>query len=182
MPMKNTTMKGFTLVELIVAVGLFALVMTLATGAYLLMISLNRQAQSIATGINNLSFVLETMTRTIRTGTGYSCSSTVNLAECPSGGTSFTFEDTTNANLPTTFTFTGTKIQKTVNSVSSDLTDSSVITIDSSIGASKFIVTGTAVGDALQPHVIIVVKGTVPGKTPQTFTIETGATMRGTDI
>ena len=62
---------GYTLVELIVAVGLFALVMLLAAGAYLMMIGVNRQAQGIATGIDNLSFALETMTRSIRTGTNY---------------------------------------------------------------------------------------------------------------
>ena len=65
--------KGFSLVELIVAVGLFDIVMSLATGAYLIMISVNRQAQGLATGIDNLSFALESMARTIRTGTNYQC-------------------------------------------------------------------------------------------------------------
>src|SRR3989338_11534095 len=84
MSMKNN--RGYTLIELIIAVGLFALIMMLASGAYLVMIGINRQVQSIATGIDNLAFALETMTRTIRTGTSYSCN---NSGDCNSGGTTF---------------------------------------------------------------------------------------------
>ena len=76
--------RGYTLIELIVAVGLFSFVMTLVSGAYFLMIGINRQAQSIATGINNLSFALETMSRTIRTGYDYDCGG---ASSC--GGNSF---------------------------------------------------------------------------------------------
>ena len=86
--MKNNTTRGYTLIELIVAVGLFAFVMTLVSGAYFLMIGLNRQAQGIATGINNLSFALETMSRTIRTGYDYDCGG---LGDCPTGATNFSF-------------------------------------------------------------------------------------------
>ncbi|MCX6786933.1 MAG: prepilin-type N-terminal cleavage/methylation domain-containing protein, partial [Candidatus Kaiserbacteria bacterium] len=76
--MKNKLTRGYTLIELIVAVGLFALIMTLVSGAYIVMIGLTEQAQGTATGVDNLSFALETMTRTIRTGTSYG-----------SGGSSF---------------------------------------------------------------------------------------------
>ncbi|HVM58918.1 MAG TPA: prepilin-type N-terminal cleavage/methylation domain-containing protein, partial [Candidatus Paceibacterota bacterium] len=68
---RHASSGGYTLVELIVAMGLFAIIMTLSTGAYLIMISVNRHAQAISTGIDNLSFALEDMTRTIRTGTVY---------------------------------------------------------------------------------------------------------------
>src|SRR3989344_5757603 len=67
----RSTKQGYTLIELIVAVGLFAIVMTLATGAYLVMIGVNRHTQGLATGINNLTFVLESMTTAIRTGKAY---------------------------------------------------------------------------------------------------------------
>ena len=66
--------------------GLFSLVMLLASGAYLVMIGISRQTQSVATGINNLSFALEAMTRTIRTGTNYSCD---NGGDCSNGGSIF---------------------------------------------------------------------------------------------
>ena len=61
-----------------------------------------------------------------------------------------------------------------------DLTDPIGVTISSLL----FYASGTARGDAFQPHVTIIVSGTVSyaaGKT-EPFTIETGATMRGSDI
>lgn len=165
--------KGYTLIELIVAVGLFALIMTLSSGAYLLMIGLNRQAQGIATGINNLSFALETMTRTIRTGTNYSCNGS---GPCPNGGVNFSVKNTNNTLV--NYALSGGVI--TQNGVA--LTDSSV-----NVSSLMFYVSGTATtlaGDYTQPHVTIIVSGTVssgPGKT-ETFAVETGATMRGTDL
>ncbi|MFA6969108.1 MAG: prepilin-type N-terminal cleavage/methylation domain-containing protein, partial [Candidatus Paceibacterota bacterium] len=88
--LQPTTSRGYTLIELIIAVGLFALVMLLASGAYIMMIGLSRQAQGIATGINNLSFALETMTRDIRTGTNYNCGG---LGDCSSGASVFSFKN-----------------------------------------------------------------------------------------
>ena len=118
MPMNRH--RGYTLVELIVAVGLFAFIMMLASGAYFMMISFNRQAQSIATGIDNLSFALEAMTRNIRTGTLYDCAG---LGDC-NGESSFSFKDANG--VTTSYSLAGSAIQKTVGSVSSVLTDPSV--------------------------------------------------------
>ncbi|KKW46894.1 MAG: hypothetical protein UY97_C0002G0005 [Parcubacteria group bacterium GW2011_GWB1_57_6] len=157
---------GYTLIELVVAVGLFALIMTLASGAYLVMIGVNQQSQGIATGINNLSFALETMTRAIRTGTNYSCGG----GDC-TGGTNFSVLNASGATM--TYLLSGGVI--TQNGVA--LTDSSV-----QISSLKFYASGTAGSDSQQPRVTIVVSGTVPGKAPQQFTVETGATMRGSDI
>jgi prepilin-type N-terminal cleavage/methylation domain-containing protein len=177
-----TKQRGYTLVELIVAVGLFALVMLLASGAYIMMISLNRQVQGIAIGINNLSFALETMTRDIRTGTLYNCG--VAGGDCTSGGTSFSF--TNSGGIPVKYDLAGTTLQRTASGIASGLTDP----LSVSISKLTFYVTGTgkpasAVPDFEQPRVTIIVTGTVAGasgKPPQAFTVETGATMRGTDI
>lgn len=163
--------KGYTLIELIVAIGLFSIVMTLAAGAYLLMISVNRETQAAASGIDNLSFATEVMLRTIRTGTNYSCGG----GDCASGGTSFSVTDSNGA--VQTFTKTGSAI--TQNGAS--LTDPSVI-----ISSLTFYVDGTraAPGDYLQPYATISISGTVaigPGKT-KAFTLETGAAMRGSDL
>ncbi len=175
---------GFTLIELMVAVGLFALVMTLAAGAYLMMINANRQAQALATGINNLSFGLETMTRDIRTGTGYCGGS-----NCAPGVFNFTNVD--GQSVTYELVDNGTNcggasagyLARVTNGVTTPLTDPSVM-----ISSLTFDTFGTApysVGnDTTQARVTIVVNGCVsagPGKT-QNFTIETGATMRGTDL
>jgi prepilin-type N-terminal cleavage/methylation domain-containing protein len=166
--------RGYTLVELVVAVGLFALVMLLASGAYLVMIGVNRQTQAIATGIDNLSFAVETMSRTIRTGSNYNCVFD-GSGNCPNGGTTFSVKNASGA----TITYVLSSGAITQNGVA--LTDPSV-----NISSLLFYVygTGKAPADYSQPHATIVVSGTVssgPGKT-EPFSIETGATMRGTDI
>ena len=165
--------KGYTLIELIIAVGLFALIMTLASGAYLVMIGINRQTQAIATGIDNLSFALETMTRTIRTGTNYSCGGG---GDC-SGGSSFSVRN--ESLVVTSYRLSGGAITQTQNAVEVPLTDP-LVTVSSLL----FYASGTALGDDFQPRVTMIVSGTVssgPGKTTP-FTVETSATMRGSDI
>ena len=167
---------GYTLVELIVSVGLFALVMLLASGAYLLMIGLNQQVQGIATGIDNLSFAVEAMARDIRTGSAYNCAG---LGDCPSGGSSFSFKNA--AGVTVSYSLNGSTLQEIVGGGSPMiLTDPSV-----TITSLTFYAVGTVPRDAYQPHVTIIVAGTVSagaGKPSQSFTIETGATMRGSDI
>src|SRR3989344_8981491 len=176
--MKNTKISGgYTLVELIVAIGLFALIMMLASGAYFMMISFNRQAQGMATGINNLSFALESMTRSIRTGSEYDC---LGSGDCPNGSGSFSFIDSNG--ISTSYNLAGTSIQKTTDDASNILTDPSV-----TVSSLMFYAIGTrsTPSDYEQPRVTIIISGTVssgPGKPPQSFTVETGATMRGSDL
>lgn len=168
---------GYTLIELIVAIGLFSIVSTLASGAYLVMIGVNRQAQAISTGIDNLSFALETMTREIRTGTGYGCGSG---GDCSNGGESFSFKNSEGDSVTYSKSSEG-EIQKTKDggTTQNSLTDSSV-----NITSLKFYAYGTQSG-APQPRVTIVVSGKISsgsGGKVEEFTVQTGATMRGTDL
>lgn len=172
MSMKNK--RGYTLIELIIAIGLFALIMMLASGAYLVMIGINRQTQSIATGIDNLSFALETMTRTIRTGTQYACGGSW-PSDCANGGTNFSVRNS--SDLTTSYALSNGIITQN----GSALTDPSV-----NVSSLMFYASGTAKppSDYQQARVTIIVSGTVssgPGET-EAFTVETGATMRGSDI
>ena len=178
-----SSLRGYTLIELIVAVGIFALVMTLSAGAYLLMVDLSRQAQGISTGIDNLSFVLETMTRGIRTGTSYSCGA-FGGGDCPNGADSFSFTDAGGVDI------TYASGLQADGSTGAIVKNGSVILTDPSVSVSSlaFYVSGTgtiADSDFAQPYVTISVSGTVssgPRNTSQAFTVETGATMRGIDL
>lgn len=175
--MKSTS-SGYTLVELMVAVGLFALIMTLSAGSYVMMIGLNRQVQALTLGTNSLSFALDTMLRTIRSGSAYNCNG---IGDCNGAG-SFSFTDKDGNNI--TYRLSGGAIQETIGSVNDYLTDASSVTITSltfyaygtepySTGANKD-----------QARVSITVTGIIrygPNKT-QNFAIETGATMRGSDL
>jgi prepilin-type N-terminal cleavage/methylation domain-containing protein len=170
--------RGYTLVELVVAVGLFALIMMLASGAYFVMIGINRQVQAMATGINNLSFALETMTRTIRTGTSYGCPS--QGIDC-SGG--FDFSVKNSSGVTTSYTLLGTTIMQAQSGISVPLTDPSV-----NVASLKFYAYGTEPfsvnNNRQQARVTIIASGYVsfgPDK-KEYFTVQTGATMRGSDI
>lgn len=174
--------RGFTLIELMVSLGVFTIVMTIAAGGYLVMINVNRHAQGVATGINNLSFALDTMTRSIRTGTQYSCDG---AGDCSSGGSSLSFTDQDGNRV--TYKQSGaailsTEVPPSGGTISYTLTEPAV-----TISKLTFYVTGTqplSASDYKQPHVTFVVTGSVsvgPG-TSQSFTVQTGATMRGTDL
>lgn len=65
--------KGFTLIEVMVSVSLFAMVMTLSLGAILSIVDGNKKAQAINAVANNLNFAVESMVRDIKTGYAYTC-------------------------------------------------------------------------------------------------------------
>lgn len=69
----NMNPRGFSLIEMMVAVAIFAVVMTMALGALLSMSETDRRAQTLKSVINNLNFSLDSMTRSIRTGRDYHC-------------------------------------------------------------------------------------------------------------
>ncbi len=68
---------GFTLVELMVSIAIFAIVMTISTGTLLVLIDLNAKAQALYAATSNISFALDSMSREIRTGYRYYCSDAV---------------------------------------------------------------------------------------------------------
>lgn len=70
--MKNISLqKGFTLVEMIVALAIFTIVAMVAVGALLKITDANRKSLTLKTTINNLNFALESMSREIRVGADY---------------------------------------------------------------------------------------------------------------
>lgn len=160
MPMKNS--RGFTLIELVVAVGVFAVVMTLVSGAYIVMIHVTQRAQGTSSGIDNLSFALETMTRTIRTGTDYRLI-----------GHMFTVRNQKGVDVRYEL-FDDAIMQNNV-----PLTDPSVHVTDLT-----FALSGRIAGDAKQPYVTITIAGTVSttAENSETFNIRTSAVMRAIDL
>src|SRR3954471_17274640 len=70
----NQQPQGFTLVEMIVSVAIFMFVMVIAIGSLVSIIGADRKAQSIQSVADNLQFALDDMSRSVRTGIGFSCS------------------------------------------------------------------------------------------------------------
>jgi hypothetical protein len=157
-----------------VSIGLFAIVMTLVAGAYLEIINATRQAQSISTAVDSVSYALDDMARTIRTGTGYGCPAVGTDCAYPGGGSTFTVTDQNG--VAQTYTIAGGKILD--NNVA--LTDPTV-----SITSLKFYASGTAPDNAqgLPPYVTMLVSGTVvANKETYSFNVETSAVMRGINL
>jgi prepilin-type N-terminal cleavage/methylation domain-containing protein len=64
---------GFTLIEMIVSLGVFGIIVTTAIGALLVLVSSNQKLQGEQSVMTNLAFALDGMTREIRTGYFYFC-------------------------------------------------------------------------------------------------------------
>jgi len=79
---------GFTLLEMLVAVALFALVFVSVSGAIVTIITSYRKVTVDRVNIDNLSTAMESMVRNIKTGSIYHCGPTGDIAtgqKCPGG-------------------------------------------------------------------------------------------------
>lgn len=192
--MTSRPARGFTLIEIIVSVGLFALVMLVATSAYLALIRLDRRARATNQTVSSLSFALDAMVRGIRTGSEYHCinGSPDSAGNSISGNcTQFYYTD---SNLPSgnnivTFFLNGASIYRNEgSSYSTSIVGASRLTDPAiTISSMKFYVRGmgNGVAEVSQPQVLFVLKGSMPADTEgnvTTFTIEQGATARIIDI
>lgn len=162
---KNTS--GFTLVELIISIGLFSVVMTMGVSALLTLISAHSRAQSLQIVTSNLSFAIDTMTRNIRTGFNYYCAALPDTGSLPSGS-----QDCTLGNTGIAFTESDTfdragyrldvvggvgRIQQKTSTGSWLYVTSNDIDIDQL----SFFVKGTTSGDDEQPHALILIKANI---------------------
>lgn len=174
---------GFTLVELLVSVFIFSMVMLIAVGSLLSMVDANRKAQTIKSAVNNLSFGLDGMSRSIRVGTNFHCggaseanspaalASTGDCINGVAGGSLISFEPF-NGNpastadqwvyckgTGTTCSESGTSILRSQNGGANylSITSSEVVILDL-----RFYVVGSASlasGNRIQPKIVMVMHG-----------------------
>ncbi len=67
--------RGFTLIEMIVSLAVFSTVITIAVGALLVLVATSDRLQEEQNIMVNIAFALDSVTREIRTGTDYYCTS-----------------------------------------------------------------------------------------------------------
>ncbi len=176
---RDSTQKGFTLIEMLVSVALFSFVMLATTAVLLSVVDANHKAQGLKTSINNLSLALESMARNLRTGSGYPVNG--NPSTCLS---SITFSD--HSNTSTTYSLSANSIQVSKGSSGASPMTAPEIVIDKLC----FYVSGTIPGDNIQPRVLITVGGVVSNltaagakmKTTSRFDIETLVSQRLPDV
>ena len=68
----NKNEKGFTLIEMLVSVALFSVVLTVTLGSILTIADANKKARSLMSVMSNLNFAVDSITRSIKTGTNTS--------------------------------------------------------------------------------------------------------------
>jgi prepilin-type N-terminal cleavage/methylation domain-containing protein len=174
---------GFTLVELLVSLGLFAVVMTLSAGATLTILDANAMTQSSSTIMTNLNIALDAMSREIRTGTGYSCGDTVTYI-CDNSN-SFTF--TTQEGVLVTYNLNASgEIMKTTPTGSVAITSPEITVTKLTFNGYGFkpFVPPLAGADLKQPLVRITLDGKAGFKQKllTTFQIQTSVSQRLLDI
>lgn len=80
---KHTGQSGFTLVELMVSLMIFTIVVLAAVGSLYTVNNASRKVQSMRSVLDNLSFAVESMSRTIRTSNSVVCGGSLNTSGDP---------------------------------------------------------------------------------------------------
>lgn len=187
---KQNNARGFTLVELLIALGVFAVIITISLGSVLNIIDAGRKAQSLESVMTNLNFTMEVMSREIKFGKHYFCGTDntnphVSSQDCTgtvvAPGTSFTF--TTSEGVDTIYRLNGAVIEKSVDHGSTWI---GVTSQEITVQDLKFYVFGTApfsASDTHQPRVLMLVRGFAgPKPTSQsTFILQTVVSQRSLD-
>lgn len=177
----NSSIKGFTLVELMVSVSVFTFIMLISTGSILSVFDANKKSQNLRTVMDNLSFTLEGMTRTIRFGTNYHCNIysggdlTVPL-DCAGGSNSIQVRSSDGKQIQYWFDTSAGRIMRTTNGTPYALTGTDV-----TIQTLTFRVVGSPkYPDTYQPRVVITLSGYagVKPSVKSTFNLETSVSQR----
>lgn len=187
----NQGERGFSLIEMIVSVALFATVMLVSTTTLLSLVGANRKSQALQSVMNNLNIALEGMVRSIRMGTEYHCGGAPysNPQDCQ-GGDTFAFQSFEGERWIYWFAEDANGIGRIYKSETGDMSGGFAITAPSvSIEELGFYVVGTARGVAdaanVQPKVVIVLKGaadTNNARTVSSFAIQATAVQRVLDL
>jgi hypothetical protein len=179
---------------MIVAVGLFAVVMVVCITALLSLVDANRKAQGLQSVMNNLNIALDGMVRGVRMGSEYHCGQSGSYtvpADCPLGDTLLSFQPFHEGAAPVSpwlywFGVDQNGIGRLYKSEDGTLTGGVPITApEVSIESATFYVIGAARTDDLQPKVLVVVKGSAGGTkvtVRTTFHIQATAVQRVLDL
>lgn len=182
---KKQSAHGFSLVEILVSLGLFMVVVTISVGALLALIDANAKAQTIKTSMDNLSFAVDAMSRKIRTGFDYHCDGSISGSfpsgtnDCSTAESGLVYTDGKTGDR-IGYRLNGTQIERKINTGSW-----LAITADEiQINELAFVVEGTTQGDTNQPTVAIWIEGQAGNfdDTRSFFEIQTTVAQRILDL
>ncbi|MFA6076919.1 MAG: hypothetical protein WC735_02485 [Candidatus Paceibacterota bacterium] len=99
--LKSTT--GFTIIETMISVSIFLIIIMVGMGALLNAHRLHQKSNNMRSILDNLSFIMEDMSRSLRTGYNYHCIDSTNdddlfgdvsVYSCENGGGGISFDST----------------------------------------------------------------------------------------
>ena len=174
--------KGFTLIEMMTAVSIFLVVMTMSMGSILGVFDANRKSQALRIVMNNLNLAVESMAREIRFGTNYHCGADGALSEpqnCVNGDNLISFLSSDNEQIA--YRLAGTTIEKSTDGGISYI---AVTAPEIIINDLTFYVLGAGKTNAIQAKALIKIKGTAGKKESSrtSFGIQTLVSQRLSDI
>lgn len=181
--MKKTFLnnRGFTLIELITALSIFTIIMTISLGSIIGVFDANRKSRSLKAVMNNLNLALESMSKEMRYGKNYHCGSSGDPAtpqNCPAGDNNF-ISFLSSDGVQISYRFNDATIEKQVGNGPYIRVIAPEVVIDSW----TFYTLGAGTTNLLQPKVIIKIQGhsgTIKGRSD--FTLQTLVSQRELDI
>ncbi len=180
--MKN----GFTLIELMVALSLFIVVMTISMGSIVGVFDANRKSKTLKIALTNLNLAVESMSKEMRFGTRYHCETDPNALppfttpqNCagPIPGRLVSF--LSSGGVQITYRLNNQIIEKQVGAGGYIAATAPEIIVDNL----TFYTLGAESGDTFQPKVVIKIQshaGTT-GKSRSDFTLQTLVSQRVLD-
>lgn len=159
----NNKEKGLTMIELIVAIGIFGLVIGMTVSIFVLALASQRRIIALRNTEDNIRFTIEAMAREIKTGKNFSGS-----------GSSVSF---TNAKGEAViYRLSGSAIEK---SSDGGINYSAVTGSETTVNYLNFYLMGQATGDGLQPRVTVTIGVTsIVGNQTANLKIQTTISVR----
>ncbi len=135
---------GFTLVELIVAIGIFSTIVAIAAGGFVRALRTQRQTVGLLSANSNASLVIEQMAREIRTGYDFCVNGQICL-----GASELSFRNAAGESI--TYRLGNEAVERGVGNVFAPLTASNV-----SIRYLNFVISGNQPNDGVPPRITVV--------------------------
>jgi prepilin-type N-terminal cleavage/methylation domain-containing protein len=184
----NKMKRGFTLIEIMVAVSIFIMVMTISMGSIIGIFDVNRKSHSLKTAMTNLNLAVESMSREIRFGKNYHCCTDNTCSEtlttvrnCPLGSAGISFLSSDNQQI--VYRLNAGVIQKSDNGGTSYI---AITSPEVTINDLSFYVLGAGglSTNTLQPKTLVKIKGQSGNinKGGSNFSLQTMVSQRALDI
>jgi prepilin-type N-terminal cleavage/methylation domain-containing protein len=199
--------RGFTIVEMMVSLALFTIVITIATGSFLSLIGGSSQLQGEQQTMTSLNFAMDSMTREIRTGTRYFCTTDIDSVPDYNDRAATTTQDCVKSSGNNdVLSFVESGVSLSGGSVGNRIVyylDSNgqlmrqagdpstkpaqpMLSSDVKLKRLQFFVSGannlTDKNDLLQPTVTIILEAYDPNDSTNVYTLETTVTQRELDL